>query len=68
MKVTIIPFVIGALVTVTNGLIKGLGGLGNKKTCREHPNYGTVEIGQNTEKSPGDLRKLAGIQTLETIS
>ena len=30
----------------------------------DHPNYSIVEIGQNTEKSPGDLRKLAVTQTL----
>ena len=28
----------------------------------EHPNYSSVEIGQNTEKSPGDLRRLAVTQ------
>ena len=29
----------------------------------DHPNYGIIEIGQNTEKSPEDLRKLAITQT-----
>ena len=24
----------------------------------DHPTYSIVEIGQNTEKSPGDLRRL----------
>ena len=57
MKDTVIPIVIGALGTVTKGLI--LGGLGNKKTNRDHPNYSIVEIGQNIENSPGDLRKFA---------
>ena len=33
----------------------GTGGLGNKKTFRDHPNYSIIEIGQNTKKSPGDL-------------
>ena len=28
-----------------------------------HPNYGTIENGQNTEKSPGDLRRLAVTQS-----
>ena len=37
----------------------GTGGLGNKRTSGEYSNYSTVEIGQNTEKSPGDLRRLA---------
>ena len=41
----------------------GTGGLGNKRMSRDHPNYGIVKIGQNTEKSPGDLRRLAVIQT-----
>ena len=41
----------------------GTGGLGNKRTSGDHPNYGIVEIGQNTEKSPGDSRRLAVTQT-----
>ena len=50
MKVTIIPIVIGALGTVTKGLLEGLEDL---------------EVGGrvNTEKSPGDLRRLTVIQT-----
>ena len=32
--------------------------LGNKRTNGDYPNYGIVEIGQNTEKRPGDLRRL----------
>ena len=28
-----------------------------------HPNYNIIENGQNTEKSPGDLRRLAVTQT-----
>ena len=40
------------------------GGLGNKRTSRDHPNYSIIEIGQNTEKSPGDLKRLAVTQTL----
>ena len=34
---------------------KRTGGLGNKRTSRDHPNYYIIEIGRNTEKSPGDL-------------
>ena len=30
-----------------------------------YPNYSIVEIGQNTEKSPGDLKRLAVAQTPE---
>ena len=37
--------------------------LPNKRTSEDHPNYTIVKIGQNTEKSPGDLRRLAVAQT-----
>ena len=37
----------------------GTGELGNKRTSEDHPNYNIAEIGQNTEKSPGDMNKLA---------
>ena len=30
----------------------------------DNPNYNIIEIGHNTEKSPGDLRRLAVTQTL----
>ena len=53
---TVIPIVIGKLCIVTKGLVQGLGGLGNKRMSRECPNYSIVEISQNTEKGPGDLR------------
>ena len=55
VKVTIIPIVIGVFGTVT----KGTGGLGSWWTSRDHPNYSIIEKGQNTEKSPGDLRLAA---------
>ena len=55
--------VISALGTVSKGLEQGTGGFGNKTTSGDHPNYSIVEIGQNTEKSPGDLRRLAVTQT-----
>ena len=35
---------------------KGIGRLGNWRTNRDHPDDSIVKIGQNTEKSPGDLR------------
>ena len=59
MKVKIIPIVIGDFCTVTKGLLKGL----NKRTSRDHPKYCIIEIGQNTEKNSGDLRRLASTQT-----
>ena len=38
-------------------------GLGKNETGGDSPNYSIVEIGQNTEKSPGDWRRLAVSQT-----
>ena len=38
---------------------KGTGRLGNKRTNGDHPDYSIIKIGQNTEKSTGDLRRLA---------
>ena len=38
-------------------------GLGNKRTSGENLNYSIAEIGQNTNKSPGDLRRLVVTQT-----
>ena len=37
-------------------IIKGTGGFGNKRRSGDYPNDYTIEIGQNTEKSPDDLR------------
>ena len=59
MNVTIIPTVIGAFGTVTKRWLKELEDL----EVGDHPNYSTIENGQNTEKSPGDLRRLAVTQT-----
>ena len=44
-------------------LATGTGGLRNKRTGGDSPNYSIVEIGRNTEKSHGDLRILAVTQT-----
>ena len=41
----------------------GTGGLGNKTTSGDHLDYTIIEIDQNTDKSPGDLRRLAVAQT-----
>ena len=61
MKITVIPIVHGVLGTILRCLPKGTGRVGNWRTCRDHRNY---KIGQNTEKSPGDLRRLVLTQTL----
>ena len=56
MKVTIIPIVICAFGT-------GIGRFGNKRMTGDHANYSIIEISQNTEESPGDLKRLAVNQT-----
>ena len=52
MIVTVIPIVISALCTGTEGF-------GNKRTRGDHRNYSIVETGQNTAKNPRDLKGLA---------
>ena len=64
MKMTVIPILISALSTVPKGLVKGLENLEKNWISGDHPNYNIIKIGQNTEKSPGDLRRLAVTQTL----
>ena len=59
MQVTMIQIVIGAFGTVTKGLLKGLEDL----EVGRRVNYYIIENGQNTEKSPGDLMRLAFTQT-----
>ena len=39
------------------------GGLRNKRTCSGHQYNSIVEIGQNTKKSPRDMKRLAVAQT-----
>ena len=41
---------------------KRIGKLGNKRTSGNHPDY-SIKIGKNTEKSRGDFKRLAVIQT-----
>ena len=60
---TIIPIVIGTFGTVTKRIIKGPEGLESWRESGDHLNYSIIENGQNTEKSPGDLRRLAVTQT-----
>ena len=70
MKVPIVPIVIGAFVTVTEGLIKGLEDFmvgGRVETILTTTTLlrilAVLKNSQNTEKSPGDLRRLAVTQT-----
>ena len=46
--------VTSAFEKIPKGLIREDGINGNRKTSRDYPNYSIIEIGQNTEKSPGD--------------
>ena len=50
---------VGALGTIT----KATGRIENNSTGGDHPNGSTDKIGQNTEKSTGDMRRLAVTQT-----
>ena len=52
-KGKVMPIVIGALETISKGLVKG------QRTSGDHPDYIIIKIEQNTEKSPGDLRSLS---------
>ena len=61
MKVTIILIVTGGLGTVTKGLVE-TEEVGNNRTSGDHPNYCNIEIGENNEKRPGDLRRLVVTQ------
>ena len=63
MKVTIVPIVIGALGTITKGLLKGLEDLEVWWMGRDYPNDNIAKNGQNPETSPGDLRRLVVTQT-----
>ena len=42
---------------------KGTGRHASWMTSGDHPNYNIIENGQNTEKSPGNLRRLAVTET-----
>ena len=44
-------------------IIEGTEGLGNERVSGDHPNNYIIENGQNTEKSPENLRRLAVTQT-----
>ncbi len=44
-------------------IIKGPGRFGCWRPSGDHPNSSIIEKGQNTEKSPGDMRRLAVTQT-----
>ena len=59
MKLTVILIITGALGTVPKRFVNGLEDL---EMNWNYPEYSIIKIGQNTEKSTGDLR-LAVTQT-----
>ena len=63
MKATIIPIVRGAFATINKGLLNALDGLGGRRMSGVNPNYSIIQNSKNTEKNPGDLRRLAVTQT-----
>ena len=63
MKVTTVPIVIGALGTITKGLLKGLEDLEVGRRVETIQNDSIAKNSQNPETSPGDLRRLAVTQT-----
>ena len=63
IRQTMMPFVVGALGIVPKGLEKKIGGIGNQRNNRGYSETALNRIGLNTEKSPGDLKRLAVTQT-----
>ena len=57
MKLTVIPIVTGAVGQVIKGFVQELEDL-DIAGRGDHPNY-CIKVGQNTVKSPGNLRILA---------
>ena len=53
------PTVNGTLGTSIQSISIKTGGLGNKRMSGDPLNYCIIEIGQNTEQSSGDLRRLS---------
>ena len=64
--------VIPVIVDAWNGsqkIGKWAEGVGNRRENQDHPDYSILEIEKSTEKSQGDLRRLAVTQTpVKTIS
>ena len=58
-KMTVISLEVDVLATIPQKIGKGTGRLENKKTRRDYPDFSITKISQNTEKSYGDLRRLA---------
>ena len=54
----VMSIVIDILERISKELVKETGRLGNQRTSGDHPDYSMIKIGKNTEKNPGDLRRL----------
>ena len=49
-------------------LSKRAGAVGNRRMSVDYPNYRIVEVGQNTEKSPRNLRRLVTQRTRKLMT
>ena len=58
IRVTVITMVVKCALNGPHRLGKGTGRFRNQMASGDHPNYIILGIGQNTEKSPGELRDL----------
>ena len=63
MYMTVILITVGALGMVGRCYRKKTGGIVNQMKGRHHTDQNIVKIGENTEKSPGNLSRLTVIQT-----
>ena len=63
MKMAVISVIIGAPKSVPKSLVRWGRNVGNWRKNREHPNDSIVKIDQNTEESPGDLRRFVMTNT-----
>ena len=55
--VIVIPIIIGGLGTLPKRYAQGTGRLKNQWTSRNYLDNSIIRFGQNTEKSPKDLRR-----------
>ena len=58
VTVVFTSIVIGAIGPVIKRINKGTEEHGNKRMSGDFPNYNIIVIGENFEKSSGDLRRL----------
>ena len=65
MKVTVIPIIIGALGTIIKELVQGLEDMEKRGRVEIIQTTALLRSRRNTEKSPGNLRRLAVTQTPE---